>query len=69
MQGYVVLLIAGLVLLLAGHPDAAWIASWFGSVTWTLGVLAWIVLFDSRRRWPGTSAVQRLGYLLSFRRD
>lgn len=68
MLGYAVIMVATIVLFAAGHRDAAWIASWAGVLTWTFQVLAWVVFFDSRRRWPGTSALQRLGRIFSFYR-
>jgi hypothetical protein len=69
LLGYVVIIIAVLILFLARHRDAASFVSFAGTPLWTFSLLAWVVFFDSRRRWPGAPASQRLLYVITFRRD
>lgn len=57
-----------LVLALTGQPALAFFVSNAGTVLILLGMIAWIVLIDSRKRWPRTSAWERLARLLTFQR-
>lgn len=55
-------------LFAAGHRDAAWIVGNVGSLAWMLGHLVWIAVWDSRKRWPDTTTLGRLGRLVTFQR-
>jgi ACR3 family arsenite efflux pump ArsB len=69
VAGFLVLIVAAVVLQLTGHHGGAAIAGSFGPFVWVNGVLIWVAVFDSRKRWPGEPFMQRLGSILSFRRD
>jgi len=63
-----ILLIAACALFLVGHPDAAWIVGMPGTAAWSLVVLAYVVCFDSRTRWPRASGWARLRRVLTLAR-
>lgn len=46
--------------------DAAWVWSMGGMTLVVFGTLAYIVLFHSRKRWPNTTAFQRLVNVLTY---
>jgi hypothetical protein len=60
--------VVAVVLLLLGYPDAAWFVGNFGTFLWLIGVLLWIVFFDSKKRWPNTKAMDRAMNVMTFRR-
>ncbi len=47
---------------------SAEIISLFGSIAATLGMLAYIVIWDSRKRWPGVKAFDRFARIVTFYR-
>lgn len=51
-----------------GHREASWAVSNVGSALVMLGNVVYIVLRHSVRRWPGTTARQRLRNLFGFKR-
>jgi len=62
-------LVLALALLAVGvSADLCAVVSMMGSFGASLGCLAFIVLIDSRARWPGQNAWQRLVNVLSFTR-
>ncbi len=69
---YIIPLIAvvvlSIVVFFAGDPTAAWMVAYFGTGIVTLACVAYVVLFDSRSRWPHTSWLVRLGRLFWFQR-
>lgn len=69
VTGLVVLIIVASVLFLTGHREMARIVGQLGTFAWVNGILLWVVAFDSKKRWPGEPFMQRLGSLLSYRRD
>ncbi len=68
MTGYALSLIGGvLTFALAPHSGLAPVISMGGVVITQLGVLVWVALYDSRKRWPQVkSAWARAGYVLTF---
>ena len=46
--------------------DGAWWFSVIATLTELIGVMVWIVAFDSRKRWPDQNWRQRLVRLLTF---
>lgn len=69
VTGLVLIIVFTVVLVFTGHPDAAWVLGNVGTLAWMMLVLAYITFIDSKKRWPGESWVQRLGSVMSFRRD
>ncbi len=55
-------------LAVAGYYDVAWLVGEAGTATLMLGFLAWVVLWDSRKRWPGETVRQRLVRIVFFNR-
>ncbi len=64
----VILLVAACLLWGVGHPAAAWSVGTFGTPSWLLIFLAYIVLVDSKDRWPEASGWDRLRRVLTFTR-
>lgn len=61
-------IVAAITLLLTGHSNASFITGWGGTVI-VLGLtLLYIVLFDSRSRWPNTTAWRRFVNVMTFQR-
>lgn len=62
--------VAALAVMLAllGYPVAAYAVNYLGTVLVVLGNVAYIVFYDSRKRWKGVSSRDRLVRLLTFRR-
>ena len=52
----------------AGWERAALAVEYPGTLSFLLGILAWIVIKDSTRRWPGTPWHERLLRVLAFTR-
>lgn len=69
VTGLVVLIIATTVAFFTGHRDIASIIGYLGTFFWINGMLLWVAIFDSKKRWPGEPFMQRLGSMLSYRRD
>jgi hypothetical protein len=67
--GLVACIIAAVALQLTGHDYAALVAGTVVPLAWCWGVMLWLAAFDSKKRWPGEPFLQRLGSILSFRRD
>lgn len=61
-------LIVTTILFFAGYEGAAVTVGSLGSITVMFGVFFYIVLFDSKRRWPNTSVSERIARILSFER-
>lgn len=59
----------GITLVLCGYDRAGTVVSNGGTALWLLGVFWWIVLVDSRKRWPGVSWQQRATRVMTFHRD
>ncbi len=55
------------VMYFVHKPEATFISN-AGTLVILLGNLAYIVFWHSRKRWPGTSAAERLKRVLTFRR-
>jgi hypothetical protein len=55
-------------LSIAGFDRAALALSYPGTLMFLLGILAWIVVGDSRKRWPGSTWHERLLRVLTFTR-
>lgn len=72
MRLTIALLIAVLVgaaaLWMGGHRDAAGLFSILGTPAALGIVLAYIVAVDSKTRWPGKTALVRLGKVVFFER-
>lgn len=64
--GLIVILIVNLALFAAGYGDLAAILSPVATLFWMLGMVAWIVFFDSKKRWPKRSVFQRYASLITF---
>jgi hypothetical protein len=71
LAGYGVVAVATLILfsLSTRHREATLLVAWVGWLAWTFGLLAWVVLFDSRRRWPKASVARRFLDVITFRPD
>lgn len=67
--GLVVLIIAASVAFFTGHREMARIIGQLGTFAWVNGILLWVLVFDSKKRWPGEPFMQRFGSMLSYRRD
>jgi len=57
----VVLFVASSVLFFTGHKDVAFIVSLFGMPLSFFSILAYVILIDSRKRWPDAGWIVRLG--------
>lgn len=68
-SGFVAFIIAAVVLFVSGHRYAAWVVGNVGSFVWVFSILFWVAIFDSKKRWPGEPFLQRLGSMLTYRRD
>jgi hypothetical protein len=66
--GIVACMVGAVTLLALGHPDAAWWVGNCGVFIWLLIVLTYIVFWDSKKRWPGTTAFERYANVMTFRR-
>lgn len=55
-------------LLLAGYPTAAYIVGNPGTLLYLIGLVVWIAVVDSRKRWPDVGWFTRLSYVLTFKR-
>lgn len=64
----ITLMVVSIIIFFAGYETLAWGISSLGLLLYLLGVVLWVVLIDSRRRLPGTTAPRRLGKLFSFER-
>lgn len=69
LLGQAAFIISGVVLFVLGHRQASWLLTTPGSFSWTIAVFSWVVLFDSRRRWPGDPVHRRFLSVITFRRD
>jgi peptidoglycan/LPS O-acetylase OafA/YrhL len=67
-SGMIAIIVIGIVLIVTDHTTAASLVSNIGTLVWLLLVGAWIVLWDSRKRWPRATVMQRLSNVLTFRR-
>lgn len=56
-------------LLLAGQEDAGVFVSVLGTPLTIIGILVYIVAFDSRKRWPDLRWHDRLANVITFSRD
>ncbi len=65
----VVIIIAAACLFAVGHGDAAWAVSNLGTILVLIGNLVYIVIWNSRKRWPGTTAWERLVKVMTFERN
>lgn len=68
LSGFAVILIVALAMFIGGHAASAAIWSTTATIAWVFGVGGYVVYFDSRRRWPGSTPSQRLYALLTFSR-
>jgi len=66
--GLVLILIGVLVLAVTGHKTGAFMLGNFGTLFWMLGVLLYLAVFDSKRRWPELGFSDRLVNMLTFKR-
>jgi hypothetical protein len=66
--GIVAIGIAAAVLVLTGHSDAGWIVGNLGTLLYMAAVMVWVATYDSRSRWPDTTAWQRFSYVITFKR-
>lgn len=62
------IIVVATVLAFTLGSDAASLFSNLATLGVMLGAIGYIVLYDSRTRWPELSARQRLGRLLSLKR-
>ncbi len=65
---FLVLMAIGVGLQALGYGSTAPIITVLGSVTVVMVVLSWVVVFDSRRRWPGLPVGIRLYRVITLRR-
>lgn len=69
LVGLLLVIATAVVLVATGNPGAAAAVGNLGTAVVLLGVLAWVVVWDSRnKRWPETTCGQRLAKILSFER-
>lgn len=61
-------LIAALVVFITVSPAVGALVSELGTLMVMLGWLAWVIIFDSRKRWPGASVAQRADRVMTFKR-
>lgn len=62
-------MILALVLEICSYQDIAMLVSLFGTAGVLAICLAYIVFFDSRRRWPDCSTFERFARVVTFYRD
>ena len=62
------LMALGILLLALGYGRIAPMVTLLGTVLVVTAVLFWIVLFDSKRRWPGTPLGIRLYRVMAMQR-
>ena len=61
-------LVATIVLLVLGKFDAAQTIGWLGTIVVLAVALCFVVFFDSKKRWPGASLMERWTNISTFRR-
>lgn len=66
--GLFAIIILTTVLFFSGFTTAAALVGQPGTLAWIVGAGIWIVLWDSRSRWPGQSAWQRFVNVITFTR-
>lgn len=64
--GLCAIIVANIILSIAGFHDAAFILGTFGTIALMGGVMIWIVLVDSKKRWPSKSAFDRFSSVITF---
>ena len=64
----IAIIIATMVLHLMGKQGAAWAVSTFGTMFVIIGVLFYVVFWDSKKRWPGLTPFQRWTKMVNFQR-
>ena len=68
ISGLFAIIIVSAVLIILGHTTAAFAVSQFGTVVWMFSVLAYVVLLDSKKRWPDATFSQRLTAVVTFKK-
>lgn len=66
LTGLVVIFMATFVLFVTGKRDAAWIMGYGGTFVYMVLVLAYVIVFHSRKRWPNTTISQRIIHIFTF---
>jgi len=64
----VAVIVAALALFIAGMHSVAADVGTFGTPLVLFSWVLYVVLFDSKSRWPGASASTRFSYLMTFKR-
>ena len=67
--GLLLIIAAVLTLAFAGHVQFAAALSGPVTLTWLLAVLLWAAIWDSRKRWPELSWMERLAKIMFFGKD
>jgi len=62
------ILVAAITLMVMGYENAAWVVGNFGTLGLFLGMLAYVVLWDSRKKWPNLTVGERATKVLTFQR-
>jgi hypothetical protein len=65
--GLITILFIGIVLWAYRVPTAPLITN-AATLVWMLGVMAWVVVRDSRKRWPEASTWERYVNVITFKR-
>jgi hypothetical protein len=60
--------ILALILELSGQHNVAIAVSYLGTPLWILGTVGYLAIWDSRSRWPNTTAWQRFVNVMTFTR-
>lgn len=68
IAGIVVILVVSVVLLITGHPNAAWVLSNPGLLLYMTLAMVLVAVTDPKKKWPGTHWTERLANLITFRR-
>lgn len=65
--GLFAIILLGFITIMTGHDDLArWVP--FITAVWMFGWFGFVLVFDSRRRWPHNSVRERAHKLLTFTR-
>lgn len=66
--GILLIMIATMILFMSGKETLASAISTFGTLLWILGVLIYVMVFDSKKRWPNDSLGERITKIMTFTR-
>lgn len=69
LAGISLIMIASIVTFFTVSEDVAWMISTPGTVLWVVAVYLWVVIVDSRKRWPGVPLYIRAGRVMFMHRD